>query len=101
MQYAEHPDNWVDIELESDVSKYMIRHRSIEIIYSVEYKNDEDDEGGKLPLRHLSFRANNDIPMGDMKEFINRTLKQFGLVDAKTMQGNKGRIHYYSPLFKL
>ncbi len=101
MQYAENPDNWLDIDIENDIDPHKLRHHGFEIIYSVEYQNNEDEEGGRLPQRHLSFKVLTELPLTKVKEFITRTVKQFGFQSPNVRSGKSGKLHYYVPMFNL
>lgn len=102
LKYADNPDNWIDTDaVAADMPKHIINHQGFQIIYTVDYKNNEDDSGGKLPLRHLSFQLSIEIPKDTVKDFIARTVKQFGFVKPRLSPGKRGRIHYHEPMFDL
>lgn len=102
--YADHPDNWLDMDLPyEDISKYTITHRGLKISYIVEYRN-VDDRVGPLPERHLSIIGKTKLDRADFQSFIERTLKAFAFEytpEQLKRITKSNQAHFYSYMFKL
>jgi len=105
LKYADHIDHWIDKDGEMpDLSKHLVKHHGFNIIYSVLYKNDEEDNTvGQLPIRCITFSTLNREEYGDdaIKDFVGRVLKAYGFSDPHLTEGEGGKVHYYESMFAL
>jgi hypothetical protein len=103
LNHAEDPDNWIDTEIGiENASKFVLKHEGFEIIYSANYKrNNDDPKYTTLPIRHISFRCSKDYEEQDLRDFVNDTLNQFGFTDPHLTAGKDNTIHYYEQMFQI
>jgi len=104
LEYADNPNNWVDVDTGmANSSLHNIKHAGFEIYYSVDYKTNEEDHSGRnigqLPIRSISFKPIKNMDEDTMVEFVKRTVQQFGFTDSTMTPGKNKSVHVYEEMF--